>query len=81
MSTYAVQGSFLYRNLANATSILGVLPLVILLLDGGYKYVVPLIIFNNFMDDLDGGLAHADRYAGDCGRVYRLLPIRLGRRS
>ena len=49
--------SFIYRNLANATSILGVLPLVILFLDNGYQYVVPLIIFNNFMDDLDGVLA------------------------
>lgn len=57
MSTNGIQGSFLYRNLANATSILGVLPLVILFLDGGYIYVVPLIIFNNVMDDLDGILA------------------------
>ena len=50
-------GNFIYRNLANATSILGVLPLVILFLDDGYRYVIPLIIFNNFMDDLDGVLA------------------------
>ena len=50
-------GSFVYRNLANATSILGVLPLVVLFLDDGYQYVIPLIIFNNFMDDLDGFLA------------------------
>ena len=50
-------GSFIYRNLANATSILGVLPLVILFLDDGYRYVVPLIVYNNFMDDLDGVLA------------------------
>jgi phosphatidylserine synthase len=57
LSTDTVQGNFLYRNLANATSILGVLPLVILFLDDGYKYVVPLIIFNNIMDDLDGILA------------------------
>ena len=52
-----VPANFIYRNLANATSILGVLPLVILFLDDGYRYVVPLIIFNNFMDDLDGVLA------------------------
>lgn len=52
-----VLGNFVYRNLANATSLLGVLPLVILFLDDGYKYVVPLIIFNNFVDDLDGVLA------------------------
>ncbi len=51
------QGSFIYRNLANATSIFGVLPLVVLFLDDGYRYVIPLIIFNNFMDDLDGFLA------------------------
>ena len=50
-------GNFIYRNLANATSILGVLPLVVLFLDDGYRYVIPLIIFNNFMDDLDGVLA------------------------
>lgn len=51
------RGNLIYRNLANATSILGVLPLVILFLDEGYGYVVPLLIFNNFMDDLDGILA------------------------
>jgi phosphatidylserine synthase len=50
-------GNFIYRNSANATSILGVLPLVVLFLDDGYRYVVLLIIFNNFMDDLDGVLA------------------------
>ncbi len=49
--------TFLYRNLANATSILGVLPLAVLFLDDGYSYVIPLIIYNNFMDDLDGVLA------------------------
>ena len=57
MNTHAVQGNFLYRNLANATSILGVLPLGILFLGDGYQYVVPMIIFNNIMDDLDGILA------------------------
>ncbi len=51
------QKSFIYRNLANATSLLGVLPLAVLFLDDGYRYVIPLIIFNNFMDDLDGVLA------------------------
>lgn len=48
---------FIYRNLANATSLLGVLPLVILFLEDGYLYVIPLIIYNNFIDDLDGVLA------------------------
>ncbi len=51
------QGNFVYRNLANAASILGVLPLVLLFFEGGYLYVIPLIIYNNVMDDLDGVLA------------------------
>ncbi len=51
------RGNFVYRNLANATSILGVLPLGLLFLEGGYRYLVPFIIFNNVMDDLDGILA------------------------
>ncbi len=51
------QGNFIYRNLANVTSILGVLPLVALFLEDGYRYLIPLIIFNNIMDDLDGVLA------------------------
>ena len=51
------QGNFIYRNLANATSVLGVLPLVLLFLEDGYRYLIPLIIFNNVMDDLDGVLA------------------------
>ncbi len=57
MSLRRAPGKFIYRNLANATSLLGVLPLIILFLDQGYQYVIPLIIFNNFMDDLDGVLA------------------------
>ncbi len=52
-----LQRNFIYRNLANITSILGVLPLVLLFLDDGYRYLIPLIIFNNVMDDLDGMLA------------------------
>jgi len=52
-----LQKNFLYRNLANATSILGVLPVMLRFLDDGYRYLVPLIIFNNMMDDLDGVLA------------------------
>ena len=52
-----VRENFVYRNLANAMSILGVLPLAVLFLEDGYRYVIPLIIFNNFMDDLDGVLA------------------------
>ncbi len=52
-----VQKNFLYRNLANITSIFGVLPLILLFFDDGYRYIIPLIIFNNIMDDLDGVLA------------------------
>ena len=57
MNMRGTPGNFIYRNLANATSILGVLPLVVLFQDDGYRYVIPLIIYNNFMDDLDGVLA------------------------
>jgi phosphatidylserine synthase len=49
--------AFIYRNLPNIVSVLGVLPLVILFLDNGFQYLLPLIIFNNIMDDLDGILA------------------------
>lgn len=48
---------FLYRNIPNIVSILGVLPLALLFLDNGFQYIIPLIIFNNIMDDLDGALA------------------------
>ncbi|MCF6310992.1 MAG: CDP-alcohol phosphatidyltransferase family protein [Verrucomicrobiales bacterium] len=51
------QRNFVYRNLANTASILGVLPIGLLFLDGGYAYLIPFLIFNNFMDDLDGVLA------------------------
>jgi len=47
----------IYNNAANIVSVLGVLPLCILFVDGGYKYIIPLIIYNNIMDDLDGILA------------------------
>jgi len=50
-------GRFIYRNLPNIVSILGILPLAILLLEGGFQYLIPLIIYNNIMDDLDGILA------------------------
>ncbi|MCH8888672.1 MAG: CDP-alcohol phosphatidyltransferase family protein [SAR324 cluster bacterium] len=52
-------GRHIYRNIANATSILGVLPLGLLFLEGGYQFLFPIIIFNNVMDDLDGILAGA----------------------
>ena len=47
----------LYRNLPNIVSILGVLPLCILLREDAFLYLCPLILFNNILDDLDGILA------------------------
>ncbi len=47
----------IYRNIPNIVSILGVLPLCILLREDAFVYLCPLIVFNNFMDDLDGILA------------------------
>ncbi len=48
---------FFYRNIPNIVSILGVLPLAILFFKDGFQYLIPLIIYNNIMDDLDGILA------------------------
>ncbi len=45
------------RNLANGLSLLGVLPVCVLFLDDGYRYILPLIVLNNIMDDLDGIVA------------------------
>jgi len=50
-------GRIIYDNLANTVSILGVLPLCLLFLENGAQYLIPLMIYNNFMDDLDGILA------------------------
>ncbi len=49
--------NFIIRNLANIVSIFGVLPLALLFIENGYQYLIPLIIFNNVMDDLDGIVA------------------------
>lgn len=49
--------AFLHKNLANCISVIGVVPLGLLLLDDGFIYILPLIIFNNIMDDLDGIVA------------------------
>jgi len=57
----------IYRNLPNIVSILGVLPLCILLLDDGITYLCALIVFNNIMDDLDGILAKKLRLQSDFG--------------
>jgi len=59
--------SGVYRNLPNIVSILGVLPLCILLLDDGYAYLCALIVFNNVMDDLDGILAKKLHLRSDFG--------------
>ena len=59
--------SAIYRNLPNIVSILGVLPLCILLLDDGFAYLCVLIVFNNIMDDLDGILAKKLRLGSDFG--------------
>ena len=50
-------GNTVYKNLANVVSILGILPVTILFLKDGYQYLIPLIVYNNVMDDLDGILA------------------------
>ncbi len=47
----------IYRNLPNIVSMLGVLPLCVLLREDAWLYLCPLIVFNNLMDDLDGILA------------------------
>ncbi len=49
--------NIVYKNLANTVSILGVLPICFLFVKDGYHYLVPLIVYNNIMDDLDGILA------------------------
>ncbi|MFP6657367.1 MAG: CDP-alcohol phosphatidyltransferase family protein [Pirellulales bacterium] len=56
-----------YRNLANAVSVLGVLPLCLLFGDSGYVYLIPLIIYCNVMDDLDGILAAKLNIKSDFG--------------
>ncbi len=64
---------YLYKNAANIVSILGVLPLALLYLDNGYQYLLPLILFNNIMDDLDGILANKlnirSRFGADLDNV------------
>jgi phosphatidylserine synthase len=57
----------IYRNLPNIVSILGVVPLSILFLEDGFSYVPALIVYNNFMDDLDGILARELGLSSDLG--------------
>ena len=47
----------LYKNIPNIVSILGVMPLALLFIEGGFQYLLPLLLYNNVMDDLDGILA------------------------
>ena len=47
----------LYKNIPNIVSILGVVPLALLFLEDGFQYLLPLLLYNNVMDDLDGILA------------------------
>jgi phosphatidylglycerophosphate synthase len=47
----------IYKNIPNIVTILGVLPLALLFSKQGYQYLIPLIVYNNIMDDLDGILA------------------------
>ena len=55
--TDAPPGTSIRRHAPNLISILGVLPIGVLVLDGGRDYLIPLMIYNNIMDDLDGVLA------------------------
>ncbi len=56
-----------YRNLPNIVSILGVLPLFVLLRESAFPYLCALIVFNNIMDDLDGILAKKLGLGSDFG--------------
>ncbi len=57
MSIQEPRRNLVLKNLANIVSILGVLPICILFGEHGFQYLIPLIIYNNVMDDLDGVLA------------------------
>ena len=59
----------IYKNLPNIVSLLGVLPLSILFFTDGFQYLIPLIIYNNIMDDLDGILAIKLDLKSDFGAV------------
>jgi phosphatidylglycerophosphate synthase len=57
------------KNLANVISLLGVLPVSLLFFDDGYQYILPLIVFNNVMDDLDGVVAGKLNIKSEFGAV------------
>ncbi len=60
-------GNIIYRNLPNIVTVLGVLPLALLFSEHGYQYIIPLIVYNNVMDDLDGILAAKLNLKSDFG--------------
>lgn len=60
-------GTIVYEHIPNIVSVLGILPLALLFVDDGYQYIIPLIIFNNIMDDLDGILATQLELKSDFG--------------
>ncbi len=60
-------GKIIYRNIPNIVTILGVLPLALLFSEQGYQYLIPLIVYNNIMDDLDGILAAKLKLKSDFG--------------
>ena len=57
ISISTILRTFLSRNIPNIVSVLGVVPLAILFLEDGFRFLLPLIVYNNIMDDLDGILA------------------------
>jgi len=65
----SVVRSLIHRNAANAISLLGLLPLCILFGEGGGKFLIPLLIYNNIMDDLDGVLAVKMNCKSDFGTI------------
>jgi phosphatidylglycerophosphate synthase len=57
----------IFQNIPNTVSILGVLPLALLFTENGFIYIIPLIVFNNIMDDLDGILARELKLQSEFG--------------
>jgi phosphatidylglycerophosphate synthase len=57
----------MYRNLPNAASVLGVAPLGLVFAEEGRRLLPWLILYNNFMDDLDGTLARTLDLRSDFG--------------
>lgn len=62
-------GNIIYRNIPNIVSLFGVIPLALLFSEQGFLYLIPLIINNNIMDDLDGVLAAKLELRSDFGAI------------